>query len=204
MSAIGAEENSDSLYARSKAAGEAAVFGSVPRAIVLRPSIQFGPEDQFFNRFAAMARFSPALPLVGASTRFQPVFVGDVAEMVARSVDGAVTGGRVYELGGPEVKTFRELMRYMLAVTGRRRLIIEPPAALTAIAAQVLEMLPGALLTTDQVRLLQHDNVVSEAAVAEHRTLAGSGVTPTPLDAVVPTYLWRFRKAGQFETLKAR
>ena len=124
--------------------------------------------------------------------------------MVARSVDGAVTGGRVYELGGPEVKTFRELMRYMLAVTGRRRLIIEPPAALTAIAAQVLEMLPGALLTTDQVRLLQHDNVVSEAAVAEHRTLAGSGVTPTPLDAVVPTYLWRFRKAGQFETLKAR
>lgn len=213
VSAIGADRESASLYARSKAEAEAAVTQAVPGAVILRPSIVFGPEDGFFNRFASLARMLPVLPLIGGGeTKFQPVFVGDVAEAVARAVDGAVAGGRIYELGGPEVKSFRELLAYICAVTGRKRLLAALPFPLARIQAQVLEivdtltlgLLPNELkLTRDQITLLESDNVVSQAATAEGRTLEGLGVTPSSIEAVVPSYLWRFRKTGQFDTARA-
>jgi uncharacterized protein YbjT (DUF2867 family) len=199
VSAIGADANSPSAYARSKAAGEAAVQSAVPEAVIFRPSIMFGPEDDFFNRFAAMARVLPALPLIGGGhTRFQPVFVGDVAFAVALALDGRATAGRTYELGGPEVKTFRELMELMLAEIDRRRLLVPIPFLLARFQAWFLEWLPKPLLTRDQVRLLERDNVVSADAARESRTLQGLGIMPTSLAAVLPSYLWRFRKAGQF------
>jgi NADH dehydrogenase len=199
ISAIGADAESRSNYARSKAAGEAAIFERVPQAIVLRPSIAFGPEDDFFNKFAAMARISPVLPLIGGGkTRFQPVFVGDVAAAVDVALDGRATPGAIYELGGPEVKTFEELLQMMLAETGRRRLLVPWPFALARVQAFLLEWLPKPLLTRDQVTLLQRDNVVSPEADADGRTLQGLGIAPTSLAAILPTYLSRFRKAGQF------
>ena len=213
VSAIGADRESKSLYARSKAEGEAAVLAAVPGAVILRPSIVFGPEDGFFNRFASLARVLPLLPLIGGGeTKFQPVFVGDVAEAVARGVDGAVAGGRVYELGGPEVKSFRELLTYICEVTGRKRLLLPLPFPLARIQARVLELvdmltlglLPDAVkLTRDQVTLLESDNVVSAAAVAEGRSFEGLGITPVSVEAIVPSYLWRFRKTGQFDTARA-
>jgi uncharacterized protein YbjT (DUF2867 family) len=199
VSALGAQLDSPSLYARTKAAGEAAVLDAAPGATVFRPSILFGPEDDFFNRFAAMARLSPALPLVGGGmTKFQPVFVGDVAQAILRAVGGWAKGGAVYELGGPEVKTFRELMEYVLAVTERRRLLVPLPFGIAKLQAAFLQYLPTPLLTPDQVELLRSDNVVSQAAQAEGRTIEALGIEPTAIDAVVPGYLWRFRKTGQF------
>jgi NADH dehydrogenase len=199
VSAIGADPNSPSQYARTKAAGEDAVRAAVPAATIFRPSILFGPEDDFFNRFAAMARLSPALPLVGGGhTRFQPVFVGDVAEAIARVVDGEAAGATTYELGGPEVKTFRELMQFVLATTGRRRLLVPLPFPLASLQAAFLQFLPKPLLTPDQVKLLRVDNVVSQQAERECRTLAAFGIAPTTIEAIVPNYLWRFRKYGQF------
>jgi uncharacterized protein YbjT (DUF2867 family) len=199
VSAIGADANSPAQYARTKAAGEVAVRAAVPGATIFRPSIMFGPEDDFFNRFAAMARLSPVLPLVGGGhTRFQPVFVGDVAEAIARAVDGEVAGGVTYELGGPEVKTFRELMQFVLATTGRRRLLVPLPFPIASFQAAFLQFLPKPPLTPDQVKLLRVDNVVSEQAERERRTLAALGIAPTTIEAVVPNYLWRFRKTGQF------
>ena len=199
VSALGADPDSPARYARSKAAGETAVLAAVPDATILRPSIVFGPEDDFFNRFAALARLSPALPLIGGgATKFQPVFVGDVAQAIASAVGGRAKGGTIYELGGPEVRTFRELMEYVLAVTERRRLLVPLPFGLAKLKAQFLQLLPTPLLTPDQVELLRSDNVVSPAAQAEGRTLQALGVAPTALEAVVPSYLWRFRKAGQF------
>ncbi|KRE06488.1 3-beta hydroxysteroid dehydrogenase [Bosea sp. Root381] len=213
VSAIGAAPDSRSLYARSKAEGEAAVQAAVPQAAILRPSIMFGPEDGFFNRFAALARMLPVLPLVGGGeTKFQPAFVGDVAEAIARAVDGRVAGGRVYELGGPEVKSFRELVAYICEVTGRKRLLVSLPFPLARLQARILEivnaltlgLMPAALmLTRDQVTLLESDNVVSDAAVAEGRSFAGLGIEPVSVEAVVPSYLWRFRKTGQFDTARA-
>lgn len=198
-SAIGADANSESVYARSKAAGEAAALEAVPDAVIFRPSIVFGPEDSFFNRFAAMSRLSPALPLIGGGgTRFQPVFVGDVADAFAKAVDGIARPGTVYELGGPEVLTFKQLMEIMLVEIDRKRLLVPVPEALAAFNARILEMLPNPLLTRDQVRLLGYDNVVSEAAKTEGRTLEGLGIQPTALGAILPAYLWRYRKAGQF------
>jgi uncharacterized protein YbjT (DUF2867 family) len=200
VSAIGADANSPSDYARTKAAGEAAVRAVVPAATIFRPSILFGPEDDFFNRFATMARLSPVLPLVGGGhTRFQPVFVGDVAEAIARTVDGEAAAGTTYELGGPEVKTFRELMEFVLKTTGRRRLLLPLPFALASLQAMFLQLLPKPLLTPDQVKLLQVDNVVSPDAERARRTLPALGIEPTTIEAIVPTYLWRFRKHGQFE-----
>jgi uncharacterized protein YbjT (DUF2867 family) len=199
VSAIGADANSPAQYARTKAAGEAAVLAAVPGAAIFRPSIMFGPEDDFFNRFAAMARLSPVLPLVGGGhTRFQPVFVGDVADAIAQAVDGQAAGGAPYELGGPEVKTFRELMQFVLATTGRRRLLVPLPFPLASLQATFLQFLPKPLLTPDQVKLLRADNIVSEQAQRERRTLAAFGIEPTTIEAIVPTYLWRFRKYGQF------
>lgn len=199
ISAIGANENSESAYARSKARGEQAVLDTLPDAVILRPSIVFGPEDSFFNRFADMARFSPVLPLLGGGkTRLQPVYVGDVADAAAKSVDGQIAGGTIYELGGPEVLTFRECLEHTLDVIDRRRPLVSVPWSIAKLQGAILGMLPGHLLTSDQVTLLQLDNVVSEAAENEARTLTGLGITPETVDAILPSYLWRYRVAGQY------
>lgn len=204
VSAIGADPDSASVYARSKAAGEAAVLGAVPGAVVMRPSIVFGPEDEFFNRFAAMARISPALPLIGGGeTKFQPVYVADVAEAIARAMEGRAKPGTAYELGGPEVKSFRDCMELMLEVIERKRLLVNLPFGIATLQARVLEKLPGALLTVDQVELLKSDNVVSDAAKAEGRTLEGLGIEPRSLASILPSYLWRFRMHGQFQSGRA-
>jgi len=199
VSAIGADENSTSRYARSKAIGERLVRAVQPHAIVMRPSIVFGPEDDFFNRFAGLACIAPALPLPGGGrTRFQPVFAGDVAEAIARAADGAVEPGTVYELGGPDVRTFRELMEFTLRTIERRRLLLPVPFALLKLQAAFLQFLPKPPLTPDQVELFKTDNIVSAAARAQGRTLEGIGIVPDSIAAVVPDYLWRFRRTGQF------
>lgn len=198
-SAIGADANSASIYARTKAAGEAAVLETISTATVLRSSIVFGPEDGFYNRFANMARLSPALPLIGGgNTKFQPVFVGDVAEAIARSVDGAVEGGSIYELGGPEVKTFRECLEEMLRIIDRKRFLVPVPWWAARLKGAVLGMLPSPLLTSDQVTLLETDNVVSAEAEKAGRTLAGLGIQAESTEAILPSYLWSYRPAGQF------
>jgi NADH dehydrogenase len=200
VSASGADPQSNSAYGRSKAAGEAAVFETMPEATVFRPSIMFGPEDHFFNRFAGLARILPALPLFGGGhTRFEPVFVGDVASAIADAIEGKVKPGAVYEAGGPEVKTFRECMEIVLAEIERSRLLIPVPWALALAKAHVLQLLPKPLLTVDQVRQLQVDNVVSDAARSEGRTLDGLGIDPVSLAAILPSYLYRFRPRGQFD-----
>jgi NADH dehydrogenase len=199
VSAIGADENSRSVYGRTKAAGEKAVLAEHPSAVIMRPSILFGPEDSFFNRFAGMARLSPALPLIGGgATRFQPVFAGDVAAAITEAVEGRARPGTVYELGGPDVRTFKELMQDVLAMTERRRLLVPIPFGLARLQATFLQLLPKPLLTRDQVELLRNDNVVSEEAKREGRTLEGLGIDPVSMAAVVPSYLWRFRRSGQF------
>ena len=199
VSAIGADPESTSAYARSKAEGERAVLAAKPDATIFRPSIMFGPEDDFFNRFGALARALPALPLVGGGeTRFQPVFVGDVAEAISRAVDGKADPGTTYELGGREVRTFRQLMEYVLAVTERKRLLLPIPFGLAKFQAMFLQWLPKPLLTPDQVELLKTDNVVSDDADDDARTLEGLGIDATAMEIIVPSYLWRFRKTGQF------
>ena len=200
VSAIGADANSPSRYARSKAEGERRVLAAAPAAIVMRPSIVFGPEDDFFNRFAALARIAPALPLVGGGhTRFQPVFAGDVAEAIALAVDGGTKTGTIYELGGPDVRTFRQLMEFILVTIERRRLLLPVPFALMKLQASFAQFLPKPPITPDQVELLKRDNVVSDAARRDGRTLEALGIIPETIDAIVPTYLWRFRKTGQFD-----
>jgi uncharacterized protein YbjT (DUF2867 family) len=199
VSALGADARSASRYARSKARGEAAVLAAAPRAMIFRPSILFGPEDDFFNRFAAMARISPVLPLIGGGhTRFQPVFVGDVARALARAADGAGTPATTYELGGPDVKSFKDLMEFILATVMRRRLLVPIPFAVAEWQALVLQFWPRPLLTPDQVTLLRRDNVVSIEAERSKRTLWAFGITPSSIAAITPAYLWRFRKSGQF------
>jgi NADH dehydrogenase len=204
MSAIGVDRNERSAYARSKAAGEKAVLAAKPDATILRPSVVFGPEDEFFNRFAALARWAPALPLIGGGhTKFQPVFAGDVGLAVAAAVAGQTKPGTIYELGGPEIFTLKEIMQYVLATIERRRLLVPIPFWAAKLEATVLQLLPNPLLTRDQVELLRTDNVVSEAAAHEQRTLRGLGITPESMQAIVPAYLWRFRRAGQFRGLRA-
>jgi uncharacterized protein YbjT (DUF2867 family) len=203
VSAIGADAASPSRYAQSKAAGEARVLAAHSAATIVRPSIVFGPEDDFFNRFAALARMAPALPLVGGGqTRMQPVFAGDVAEAIARLADMAVDGdaksGAIYELGGPDVRTFKELMEFVLATIERRRLLVPVPFALMKLQAAFLQFLPKPPITPDQVELLRRDNIVSDAARRGGRTLEALGIVPESMAAIVPTYLWRFRKSGQF------
>jgi uncharacterized protein YbjT (DUF2867 family) len=201
VSAIGADEHSASGYAQAKAEGEKAVLAAMPGATIFRPSIMFGPEDNFFNKFGALARVLPALPLIGGgATKFQPVFVGDVAEAIARAVDGGAKAGATYELGGPEERTFKQLMEYVLEVTERRRLLIPVPFPLARLQAMVLQWMPKPLLTPDQVELLKTDNVVSVAAIVDGRTLEGLGIAPAAMESIVPSYLWRFRKTGQFKT----
>jgi uncharacterized protein YbjT (DUF2867 family) len=204
ISAIGADPDAPSHYARSKAMGEKLALAAIPSATILRPSILFGPEDDFFNKFAALARIAPALPLIGGGhTRFQPVFAGDVASAILAAIDRPQTGGAIYELGGPEVASFKELMQFVLVTIERHRLLVPIPFGLARTMAFFLE-LPTKLLsikpqlTRDQVELLLRDNIVSQEAEQAGRTLAGLGIEPVAMRAVVPTYLWRFRKSGQF------
>jgi uncharacterized protein YbjT (DUF2867 family) len=205
ISAIGADAQSASRYAQAKAAGEQAVLEALPEATIMRPSVVFGPEDQFPNRFAALARIAPALPLIGGGvTRLQPVYVGDVATAVADAADGKTKPSGIYELGGAEVLTMREIMEIILAITERKRMLLPLPFGLARFQAAFLQFAPGALkLTPDQVELLRVDNVVSDAAKAAGLTLQGLGITPDSLEAIAPQYLWRFRAAGQFQRKNA-
>ncbi len=199
ISAIGADAKSDIAYRHSKGLGEAGILETVPDAVVMRPSIVFGPEDDFFNKFAGMAQLSPALPLIGGGgTKFQPVYVGNVAEAVAVAIEGGARPGTIYELGGPEVVTFRQCLERMLEETGRKRVLVPIPFGVAKIMGRVMGLLPKPLLTADQVRMLQSDTIVSEAAQADGRTLAGLGIAATAMDVILPTYLVRFREHGQF------
>ncbi len=205
ISAIGADANGSSDYARSKAAGEAAVTAAFPGAVILRPSVVFGPEDQFFNRFAAMTRLGPVLPVVGAATRFQPVHVDDVAQAAVAGITGTAAG--VYELGGPDVATFKGLMQTMLAVINRRRLIVNIPFWVARIMAAVFDfghwvtggLVPNPVITRDQVKSLGSDNLVADGA----KGFPDLGIKPTAMSAVLPDYLWRFRPSGQYDAIKA-
>ena len=190
VSAIGADPNSTSAYARSKAEGERRVRVAFPAATILRPSIVIGPEDGFFNRFANLARFLPALPLIGGGkTRFQPVYVGDVAQAVVAALERDDCQGQTYELGGPKAYTFEELMRYMLQVVDRRRLLVNVPFGLANLLARFLELLPEPPLTRDQVELLKYDNVVTPGTPG----FDALGITPTPIELIVPDYLALYR-----------
>jgi NADH dehydrogenase len=206
ISAIGADARSNSKYARSKAEGERAVLEEFPEAIILRPSIVFGPEDEFFNRFAAMARMSPFLPLIGGGqTKFQPVYVGDVAAAVKASIDGKATPGTIYELGGPEILTFRQLLDRTLAYAGRKRFYLPLPFWAAKLQALLTSPLPNSIrpVTLDQIRLLQKDNVVSKKAIDDGRTLAGLGIThPHSIASIVPEYLERFNPKGQYASYR--
>ena len=204
VSAIGADAGSDSDYARTKGEGEAAVLAAFPTAVILRPSVVFGTEDSFFNRFAAMTRFGPILPVVGAKTRFQPVFADDVAQAAVKGVLGQAAPG-IYELGGPEVDSFRGLMGRMLHVVQRRRAVVNLPFFLARIIgfgfdmvqAVTLGLVENKVLTRDQVKNLRHDNVVSAGA----KGFADLGITPTAMEAVLPEYLWRYRPSGQYAAI---
>ena len=195
ISAIGADPRSKSAYARTKAAGEAAVRDAFPTAAILRPSVVFGPEDQFFNRFAGLAMISPVLPLVGGGeTRFQPVYVGDVADAVVRCIDDPATAGRTYELGGPQTYSLRAIFELLLEEIRRKRLLVGLPFAVAALQARLFSLLPDPPLTPDQVELLKRDNVVSPGALG----LEALGIVPTAVEAVLPTYLDRFRRGGWY------
>ena len=195
ISAIGADLRSFSAYARTKAAGEQAVRDAFPTVTILRPSVVFGPEDQFFNRFAAMATISPVLPLIGGGeTRFQPVYVGDVADAVVKCLEDPATAGRVYELGGPKIYSFREVLELVQGEIRRKRRFVDLPFGLAAFQAKLMSILPNPPLTPDQVELLKSDNIVSSGAL----TLASLGITPTPAEVVLPTYLDRFRRGGWY------
>ena len=195
VSAIGADLHGGAAYARSKGAGEAAVKTAFPSATILRPSVVFGPEDDFFNRFAAMARLSPALPLIGGgATRFEPVYVGDVAQAIVKCLADPACAGKTYELGGPRVYTFKEILQLLLREIRRRRLLVPWPFALAEVQARFLELLPVPPLTRDQLRMLRRDNVVSEGAL----TLADLGIAPTAAEVILPTYLDRYRPGGRF------
>ena len=205
VSAIGANKDSASRYAQTKATGEDAVRAAVPSAIIFRPSVVFGPEDQFTNRFAAMARMMPMLPLIGGgATKLQPVYVGDVATAIADAADGKAKQGATYELGGPEVMTMREIIEAILKTTERSRALVPLPFPLASLQAALLQFAPGMLkLTPDQVELLKSDNVVSETAKSAGLTLEGLGIASESLAAIMPAYLWRFRKTGQFKSSAA-
>ena len=199
VSAIGADLESNSAYAVTKAKGEQSVRAAFPKAVILRPSIIFGPEDGFFNKFAEMARFFPALPLVGGGqTRFQPVFVGDVAQAIVTALSRQ--DGRTYELGGPSIYSFKELLQLILRETGRNRALLPLPFGLASLAAAFLQLLPNPMLTIDQVRLLKKDNVASPTAAG----LSDLGITPTSVEAVVPSYLWRYRAKGEYADSQPR
>ena len=198
ISAIGADAEGESKYARSKAEGEARVRAAFPEAVILRPSIVFGPEDGFFNLFAGLARLSPILPLIGGGkTKFQPVFVGNVAAAIGVALDDVSTRGRTYELGGPNIYSFKEILEIILRAIDRKRLLVPIPFGLATFKAFFLQMMPKPLLTPDQVKSLKHDNVAGVPGLAE------LGIVPTSVEAEVPAYLWRFRPKGQYQPLVA-
>jgi len=204
MSSLGVDVATNSLYAQSKLAGETAVLETFPQAVILRPSIMFGPDDGFFNLMGALARMLPIMPLISGGTRFQPVYVGDVAEAVAMAAQGAVKTGRVYELGGPEIETHKDLLTRIQREAGRTRPLLPLSPAIARLMALPFAILPfKPLLTADQVELLGTDNVVSEAALRDKRTLLAFGITPTAMDTILPSYMWRFRKHGQFDRAEA-
>lgn len=193
LSAIGADPASPAAYGRTKAAGEKAVLAAFPGATIFRPSIVFGPEDAFFNRFAELARLLPALPLIGGGhTRFQPVYVGDVADAAMAALESAAAQGKTFELGGPRIYSFRELMEILLKEIQRRRLLLPLPFALASLQAAFMEFLPVPPLTRDQVQLLKRDNVVSPGMPG----LKDLGIEPTALEPIIPTYLARYRPGG--------
>jgi NADH dehydrogenase len=197
ISAIGADPRSPSAYARTKAAGEVAVRDAFPTATILRPSVVFGPEDQFFNRFAAMAMISPVVPVIGGGqTRFQPVYVGDVADAVLKCLEDPATAGRTYELGGPKVYSFRALIELLLNEIRRKRILADLPFGVAGFQARMMSILPNPPLTPDQVELLKRDNIVSSGAL----TLATLGIQPTAVEGILPTYLDRFRRGGWYES----
>jgi uncharacterized protein YbjT (DUF2867 family) len=208
ISAIGVDPSAASFYAQTKAFGEAAVRQIMPDTIIMRPSVIFGREDQFFNRFAAMARLTPALPLIGeGKTKFQPVFVGNVAEAIALAVDGKAVPGTTYELGGPEIATLRQIIEFILSITGRKRRLVPlsfKSAATVAFVTETVHKLSFGLfpeifmITSDQVKLLREDNIVSPLAGADGRTFHGFSISPEPFETIVPSYLYRYRKTGQF------
>lgn len=199
VSAIGADADSPSGYGETKGRAEKAVLAQVRNAVIIRPSIVFGPEDDFFNRFGAMSRIAPALPLIGGgTTKFQPVYVGDVAEAVARAADGDLKGGKPYELGGPEIATFRECLELLLEETGRKKMLVSLPWAFANLMGKLIGWLPGAPITSDQVKMLKSDNVVSKEALKAGRTLEGIGIKPTAMAAILPSYLVQYRPSGQF------
>jgi NADH dehydrogenase len=199
MSILGADPNSPSAFARSRAAAELAVAAAFPAAHIMRPSIIFGNGDGFASQMASVARLLPAMPLIGGKTKFQPVYVGDVADAFGAATAGAGKPGRIYELGGPEVLTHRELLERVFRDAGRHPLLVPLPAGIAKLLALPMRLLPRPPLTADQVDLLQVDNVVSAEAVRSKRSLSGLGVTPTPMEAIFPSYLWRFRPHGQFD-----
>lgn len=199
MSALGAALDSPSTYQRAKARGEAEVFKAFPKAIVIRPSLVFGQDDGFFNLFGFIARSFPVMPLIGRDTSLQPVYVGDVAEAIARAADGAVKTGKVYELGGPEIVTMEQVIERVLEETRRRRPVVPLPTAIAKPLAGLMALLPKPLLTPDQVVQLGIDNLVSDEARRQKRTLEAFGIAPTTLDAVLPSYMWRFRRNGEFD-----
>lgn len=207
VSAIGASKASPASYAKTKALGEDGVFDEFPDAVVIRPSIVFGPEDQFFNRFASLAAMSPFLPLIGGGkTKFQPIYVGDLAQAIANALEGQAKPGAIYEVGGPEVFTFRRLLDLTQAYSGRKRAYFPMPFWLAKLQALLMTPLPNALrpITRDQVKLLQSDNVVSDAAIKDGRTLAGLGVAnATSVASIVPGYLERFQPKGQYAHYRA-
>ena len=201
MSALGVDKAADvSRYAASKLAGESGVLKAFPSAIIMRPSVMFGQDDGFFNLMGSLTRWFPVLPLIGGNTRFQPVFVGDVAEAIAMAAEGLVRGGRIYELGGPQVESYRALMERVMRETQRNRPLLPLPKGIAKLMALPFSFLPfPPLLTSDQVELLGVDNVVSDEAIREKRSFAAFGITPTSMDTILPTYMWRFRKHGQFD-----
>ncbi|HTM76702.1 MAG TPA: complex I NDUFA9 subunit family protein [Devosia sp.] len=200
MSALGVDIATTSLYARSKLAGEAEVLKAFPQAVIIRPSILFGRDDGFFNLMGSLARILPVMPLIGGDSRFQPAYVGDVAEAIAMAAEGQVKAGRIYELGGPEIETHKALLTRILREAGRDRPLLPLSAGIAKLLALPFAILPfKPLLTADQIELLGTDNVVSDAAIRDKRTFAAFGITPTAMDAILPSYMWRFRKNGQFD-----
>jgi len=192
ISALGADPSSPSAYARTKAEGEAELLAAFPKATILRPSIVFGEGDHFFNRFAQMAMVLPFMPVIHGETRFQPVYVGDVTQAIMTALADPVTEGRIYELGGPRVWTFRELLAFVVKETGRNRRLVNIPSGLAAIQAWIGELLPNPPLTRDQLKLLRQDNVVASGAL----TLGDLGIHPSAIEALVPAYLSRFKVGG--------
>lgn len=201
MSALGVDRAADvSAYAASKLGGEQATLQAFPEAVILRPSIIFGPDDGFFNLMGTLSRMLPFMPLIHGKTRFQPVYVGDVARAFVMAMDGHVKTGRAYELGGPEVVTHRELIERVLHETQRKKALVPMPIGATKMMASVMSVMPGQpLITKDQINLLGVDNVVSDAAIKEKRDFTAFDIAPVPMSAILPTYMWRFRKRGQFD-----